>query len=209
MRQKALPLAQNKIDYIVYHNPDKVTELLYNQGFEAPKNPKDLAEAIRELSRKRGRKFLKELVKLHPDKALLISLDKESNKSTCKACNSEQYDTKANYCKGCGHSNYIGLGDEDNFIGQFDSYDTKDLEKYYKGIVQKSNADPSNKNLAQEVQMIWNQIRQRKGKGKNQEEGNQPSRRNLIYREDLILIGVVFLAGALVGHGLKFNFNNG
>ncbi len=209
MRQKALPLAQNKIDYIVFHNPEKVTELLYNQGFDPPTHPKELAEAIKELTRKKGRQFLEQLVKLHPDKEVILSLEKTDTTTSCGACKNNLYDSKANYCKGCGHSNYLGSGDEDSFLGQFDSYQDVELEKYYKGIVHKSNENPTDKNLAQEVQMIWNEIRLRKDKHKEANQAKEVSKKQFIGRDELMLIGVVFFAGALVGHGLKFNFNNG
>lgn len=207
MKHKSLSRAQNKIDYIVYHNPDQVAKLLYDQGFEPPKNPKNLAAAIRELSRKKGRKFLKELIKLHPDKQVILSLDKQTEDSHCGACNNNTYDKKGNYCKSCGHSNYIGLGDEDSFLGQFESYTTPDLEKYYQDILRKSNQNPEDKNLAKEVQMIWNQIRQRKNTTRTDKE-HALTEKNIrigIGRDELILLGIVFFAGALVGHGLKFN----
>lgn len=201
-------LAQNKIDYIVFHNTKKVSELLYNQGFEPPKKPIELVEAIKELVRKKGRKFLEELVQLHPDKSAILSLNTSKTTSSCGACKKESYDDKGNYCANCGHSNYLGSGDEDSFLGQFDSYKDVELEKYYRGIVRKSNEAPENKNLAQEVQMIWNEIRQRREKQNSVEQTSQHSKSNRITKEDLLLFGVVFFAGVLVGHGLKFKFNN-
>ncbi|WP_346881296.1 hypothetical protein [uncultured Algibacter sp.] len=207
--KQAYYLAQNKIDYIVFHNTKKVSELLYNQGFEPPKDPVELVEAIKELTRKKGRKFLEELVQLHPDKNAILSLNTSKKTSNCGACKKDNYDDKGNYCANCGHSNYMGSGDEDSFLGQFDSYKDTELEKYYRGIVRKSNEAPENKNLAQEVQMIWNEIRQRKAKQKSTEQTSQHAKDRGITKDDLLLFGVVFFAGALVGHGLKFNFNNG
>ena len=207
--KQATHLAQNKIDYIVFHNTKKVSELLYNQGFEPPENPIELVEAIKELSRKKGKKFLEELVLLHPDKSTILSLNASKATSSCGACKQASYDDKGNYCANCGHSNYMGSGDEDSFMGQFDAYKDPELEKYYRGIVRKSNEAPENKNLAQEVQMIWNEIRQRKGKQKSVEQTTSQAKDKSITKDDLLLFGVVFFAGALVGHGLKFNLNNG
>ncbi|WP_010520464.1 hypothetical protein [Aquimarina agarivorans] len=207
--KQAYQLAQNKIDYIVFHNPKKVSELLYNQGYEPPKDPIALSEAIKELSRKKGRTFIEDLVQLHPDKQTILSVNQSKAISNCGACKNDSYNTEGNYCKSCGHSNYMGSGDEDSFLGQFEDYKDNELEKYYRDIVRKSNDAPENKNLAQEVQMIWNEIRKRKEKPSKPEQSPKEYQRKLISRDDLILIGVVFCAGALVGHGLKFNSSNG
>lgn len=207
--KQAHQLAQNKIDYIVFHNPKKVSELLYNQGFDPPKDPIGLASAIKELSRKKGKKFIEELVQLHPDKSTILSLNKSKTTSSCGACKNDTYNSDGNYCANCGHSNYMGSGDEDSFLSQFESYTDGALEKYYRGIVRKSNTDPENTTLAQEVQMVWNEIRQRKEKNNKTEKTESKPKQQLISRNELVLLGIVFFAGALVGHGLKFNFNNG
>lgn len=204
----ATTLGQNRIDYIVYHNTDAVSNLLEEYGFEAPKHPKHLAEAIKELTRKKGRKVIKELIQLHPDKEAILKSSTEKQQKSCDACSNDSYNTEGNYCTSCGHSNYIGLGNEDSFLSQFEDYKDKELERYYKTIVKKSNANPKDKNLAQEVQMIWNEIRTRKLAIKQEETKPEPSKRFSVTKDELILFGVVFIAGALVGHGLKFNFSN-
>lgn len=208
MKQQAERLAQNKIDYIVFHRPKEVADLLYDNGFEPPKDPEELSEAIKELSRKKGKKFLEALVQLHPDKKVILGLNNPKQKA-CDGCKKHTYNEEGNYCSSCGHSNYIGSGDEDSFLGQFDSFKDKELDQYYKGIVQKSNKNPDDKNLAQEVQMIWNEIRLRKTKNKEEQPQLTASKSYQITKDELLLMGVVFIAGALVGHGLKFNFNNG
>jgi uncharacterized protein YecT (DUF1311 family) len=202
-------LGQNRIDYIVYHNPDDAAKLLFNYGFEAPEDPSHLTEAIKELTRKKGRKVIKELLQLHPDKEAILKLNEPAEDSFCGACSNDSYNTESNFCKACGHSNYSGTGDEDGFLNQFESYSDKELERYYQTIVKRSNASPDDKNLAQEVQMVWNEVRMRK-ETKKKEEEPKPKTSNpfSVTREELLLFGVVFIAGALVGHGLKFNFSN-
>lgn len=202
-------LGQNRIDYIVYHNASAVSHLLEQYGFEAPKNPTHLAEAIKELTRKKGRKVIKELIQLHPDKEAILKLTAPEEDNFCGACSNDSYNTEGNFCKACGHSNYSGTGDEDSFLSQFENYKDRELERYYQTIVKKSNANPQDKNLAQEVQMVWNEIRTRKLALKKEEATQTETPKNFsITKDELILFGVVFIAGALVGHGLKFNFSN-
>lgn len=202
-------LAQNRIDYIVYHNPDDVAKLLFDYGFEAPEDPTHLAEAIKELTRKKGRKVIKELIQLHPDKDAILKLNTAQEDNFCGACSNDSYNTESNFCRACGHSNYAGTGDEDSFLNQFESYDDKALERYYQTIVKRSNANAEDKNLAQEVQMVWNELRIRKEAKKKEEEPKPHTQKTFsITKDELILFGVVFIAGALVGHGLKFNINN-
>ena len=205
----SITLAQNRIDYIVYHNADDVSNLLEQYGFEAPENPKHLVEAIKELTRKKGRKVIKELLQLHPDKDAILKVSKSDEDNFCGACSSDSYNTEGNYCKSCGHSNYAGSGTEDSFLSQFENYSDKELERYYQTIVKKSNANPQDKNLAQEVQMVWNEVRTRKLALKKVETPkSEPSNGFRITKDELLLFGVVFIAGALVGHGFKFNFSN-
>lgn len=202
-------LGQNRIDYIVYHNASDVSNLLERYGFEAPDNPKHLAEAIKELARKKGRKVIKELILLHPDKEAILKMNEPKEDSFCGACSNDSYNIEGNFCKACGHSNYSGSGDENSFLSQFENYKDKELERYYQTIVKKSNAKPSDKNLAQEVQMVWNEIRTRKLALKKEEETKPDTKKGFsITKDEMILFGVVFIAGALVGHGLKFNFSN-
>ncbi len=202
-------LGQNKIDYIVYHNADAVSNLLEQYGFEVPENPKHLAEAIKELARKKGRKVIKELLLLHPDKDIILKLNLPKEDGFCGACSNDSYNNENNYCTSCGHSNYAGSGTEDSFLSQFESYKDKELERYYQTIVKKSNANPQDKNLAQEVQMVWNEIRTRKLTLKKEDEPKPEASKSFsITKDEMLLFGVVFIAGALVGHGLKFNFSN-
>ncbi len=198
-------LAQNKIDYIVFHRPKEAGQLLYDYGYEIPKEPKALTGSIKALIRKEGRKVTEALLELHPDTKAILAI-KSTKKSNCSACNNKTYNNDSDNCESCGHSGYIGSGDEYSFLGQFDSYNDSELEKYYRGIVTKSNKTPENKNLAQEVQLIWNELRQRKQQ-EQQEKITKVSKG--ISKDDMILLGMVFIAGILVGHGLKKNMMYG
>ena len=204
------PLAQNRIDYIVFHNKDEAAKLLYNYGFEPPKSPQHLVTAIKELVQKKGRKVIKELIQIHPDKSVILKLNLPKEDNFCGACNNNSYNDEQNYCASCGHSNYTGSGDEATFLSQLNTYNDTELEKYYQGLVDKSNKEPDNKILSQEVQMVWNELRNRKEISKKEEDQPKESSEDFrITKKELLLLGAVFVAGALVGHGIKFNFNNG
>lgn len=201
---------QNSIAYIVYHNTEDAAKLLHTYGFEPPKDQHHLVDAIKELARKKGRKVIKDLLRIHPDKQAILKINKPKEDGYCGSCSNNSYNDEGNFCTSCGHSNYAGSGDEDSFLDQFGTYKDKELEKYYQGIVRRSNLDPNNKNLAQEVQMVWNELRKRKETSKKEETTSQEKPKQFsMTRDELILFGVVFIAGTLVGHGLKFNFNNG
>ncbi|WP_010182450.1 hypothetical protein [Aquimarina agarilytica] len=200
--------AQNKIDYIVFHKPKEAGKLLYNYGFEVPKDKVSLVKSIKALIRKEGRKVTEQLLSLHPDTKAILSL-KETNTSHCRACNQKTLNASGTSCKSCGHSGYKGAGDEDHFLGQFDTYSDKELETYYRKVTQNSEDDPENKTLAQEVQLIWNELRLRKQENKTQEKNMNTKESKGISKDDLILFGMVFIAGILVGHGLKISTIHG
>lgn len=202
-------LGQNRIDYIVYHNTDGSAALLEAFGFEAPEDPKDLAETVKELVRKKGRKVLKALLKLHPDADAIVKYG-TSTSDACDSCSYDNYNTTENYCKSCGHSNYSGAADAQRFMEQFKAYDDKTLERYYQTRLKASNAQPENQILAQEVQMVWNALRTREQQEVKQEPNSRSAHNATlsITKDDVLLFGAVFIAGLLVGQGLKFNFNN-
>jgi len=199
-------LAQNRIDYIVYHNVENVSNLLDGYGFVVPENPKHLAQAIRELVRKRGRKIIKELIALHPDKETILKLHSTSNKSVCESCQNDAYNDTQNTCDSCGYSKSSGSTNEYNFLNQFENYKLDELQIYYDRILKESNKNPSDKKLAQEVQLVWNELRTRKAIAKKQAE-NTPTSGKFRFaptKEDLIIVGVVFITGIIIGNGLNF-----
>ena len=202
-------LAQNRIDYIVFHNTDAANNLLFDYGFEKIESQQHLSQAVKELVKNKGRKVIKDLLAIHPDKAAILQVNSVED-AKCPACNNNAFAKAENYCKSCGHSNYAGSGDEDSFLSQFSSYDDKGLENYYKGIVKRSNDAPEDKNLAQEVQMVWNELRKRKESKPEPKTATQDDQKGIhISKDEMLLFGVVFIAGVLVGARIKLDLKNG
>ena len=203
----ALPTAatpQNSIDYMVLHNADAVRNLIFEEGFEPPEDPTELVLTTKELIRKKGKKVIEKLLALHPDKKAILAVSSPKPKTSCNACNNDNYNAEDNYCGGCGHSNYIGSGGEDSFLEQFNDASDKKLAQYYKTAVKKSNTNPDNKNLATEVQMIWNELRLRKEKKENHKENQSIASMSIIGgRDKYVLMSLVFIAGVLVGSSFK------
>lgn len=208
--QQPIKFAQNRIDYIVYHNSDKANDILYGYGFEKTENQQHLVGAIKELIKSKGRKVIKELLEIHPDRPAIMQVLKNDD-GYCPSCGNHAFAKANNYCKSCGHSKYAGSGDEDSFLDQFSSYDDEALDKYYQGIVKRSNNTPEDKNLAQEVQMVWNELRKRKEKQteKTPEKTSENEKGFNITKDEMMLFGVVFIAGVLVGASIKFDLKNG
>lgn len=194
-------LAQNSIDYIVYSNPKSVRKLLYDCGYEAPRNEHTLVKATKELIQKKGSEIITELLQLHPDKKAILSLNaKKPQQKTCNSCDHHNYNSKDNFCGACGHSNYKGSGDEDSFLDQFSDASDKEVQKYYDRIRKRSNTNPEDQKLASEVQLVWNELRQRKLLQKEAvKEEKTPSTTFSFLKDELVLLGVVFIAGYLVG----------
>ena len=202
-------LAQNRIDYIVFHNTDAANNLLFDYGFEKIESQQHLSQAVKELVKNKGRKVIKDLLAIHPDKAAILQVNSVED-AKCPACNNNAFAKAENYCKSCGHSNYAGSGDEDSFLSQFSSYDDKGLENYYKGIGKRSNDTPEDKNLAQEVQMVWNELRKRKESKPEPKTATQEDQKGIhISKDEMLLFGVVFIAGVLVGASIKLDLKNG
>ena len=194
-------LAQNSIDYIVYSNPEPVRKLIYDYGYEVPRNLYTLVKATKELIKEKGTTVISQLLEAHPDRKAILSLDKKKKKkSNCNSCSNDNYNDEDNFCGACGHSNYNGSGDEDSFLDQFSELSDKEVKSYYDRIRKKSNANPTDQKLASEVQMVWNELRQRKLIEKDPKPKEEtPQKTSLFGKDELLLMGVVFMAGYLVG----------
>ena len=193
--------AQNRIDYIVYGNPNQAARLMDTFGYTAPRSVHDLAKATKTLVQKKGRKVVKELIKIHPDRGSILSIHNSTNKKSkedhfCGACSHYSYQSENNYCTACGYSHYDGEGNKRGFLNQLRGKRTEDLEQYYKNTLDKSNRDPENYSLAEEVEMTWNEIRTRKAAKEEEEPNIKPSYQTT---EGLVMLGLVFIAGLLIG----------
>ena len=139
--------AQNRIDYIVYSNPKRVRNLIYQEGYEVPKDLSELSQATKLLVQKRGKSFIQKLAQIHPDKHLILRLAK--GKKDCG-------------CRACGYLSYADLNDKGSFLDRLEKMNLKNLEQYYRNLNQDARSKPNDKALEEEVRFVWNEIRQRK-----------------------------------------------
>ncbi len=196
--------AQNRIEYIAYANPKGVSELVHDYGYEAPKSPHDLVKAAKILVRKNGRKAIKDLIKIHPDRKAILRVQRGKEDNYCGACSSFSYQPADNFCGVCGHSHYDGNGNQKGFLDQLVDLSAKELEEYYESTVRKSNDNPEDSNLSEEVQMVWNELRKRKGEDTDQpEKVEKESKKHGCCNNGLVILGLVFAAGVLIGSSLK------
>lgn len=192
-------LAQNRIDYIVYGNPKGAAQLVYDYGYQPPRHLRDLAGAVRLLVQKKGRKALRRLISLHPDRAAILKVDREKEDHYCGACHSYSYNPHDNYCTGCGHSNYNDQDDTTHSFVSLTDMGTDRLKAHYESMVRKSNNNPEDTALAEQVQTVWNALRQSKLRDATEEEQKSDLRG---MKEDLLIASLLFVAGILVGSAL-------
>ncbi|MEO9870362.1 MAG: hypothetical protein ABJQ69_03605 [Ekhidna sp.] len=198
--------AQKRIDYIIYGNPKGARHLIEEFGYEAPKNLHELVGVFHQLIRRKGRKAIKELIKLHPDRSAILKLEKIKDDSYCASCSSYSYNTEDNYCGGCGHSHYDGSGDKASFLEQLAEKSIKELETYYEKILQKANKTPLDKVLADEVQLTFQQLLKRKKETTDQPAEThepQPGRFVIMHHEGVLILGLTLVAGIIVGTSFK------
>lgn len=203
-KNKRSKFVQNRIDYIVYGNPKGVSRLVYDYGYEPPESQHDLVKAAKILVKRNGRKAVKDLIKIHPDRKAILKIQRGKEDNYCGACSSYSYQAEDNYCGVCGHSHYDGEGDKKGFLDQLVDMGAAELEEYYESVVRKSNDNPEDSNLAEEVQMVWNELRQRKTEDKQEEKKEEKEEKDWrSAKEGLIILGLVFVAGVLVGSTLQ------
>jgi len=185
--------AQNRIDYIVYGNPKGVRSLIYQEGYEVPKNLSELSQATKLLVQKRGKNFIQKLVQIHPDKKIILQLSK--GKKDCG-------------CRACGYLSYTGSSDKNDFLDRLETMNLNELEKYYRNLNRESRAKPNDRNLEEEVRLVWEEIRQRKRSEIFESSNNHlaskeaKSGRFKLANDTLIALALTLAAGVLIGTSL-------
>jgi len=189
----AYPLGQNRIDYIVYHNPKAAHQLLYDQGFNPPDNPYDLAAALRELVRRQGQKIIEALLHIHPDKKAIATL--LNGKQYCQKCKKEMRKDASGVCIDCKPKTLVL---EDNYISTYAQMDTKNLQQHFDTVLKKSNAHPTDERLAREVHQAFQVLQSRKANlNTDQQSPDQKASDALLTEKKLLIYAGVFTAGVL------------
>lgn len=196
-------LGQNRIDYIVYHHLEAAGKLIYSYGYEIPEFPEDIAAAVKELIRLKGKQVIKALLELHPDKKAIEALYKSKNKKPCSACKEDAYSLEDNYCGSCGYSNYNDGFVTPSFDTEIASYSDEKLKQEYTTALEKSNASPTDTNLSEKVQQLWDALRKRQLDKRNSPEKKENEK--FISKDQLMLLCAVFVTGIVVGTGLRFS----
>lgn len=199
----------NKIDYIVFGNPKEAKQLVHNYGYEPPRDVEGLSETVKLLVKKRGKKVVKDLLGIHPDKNIILRLNQSKEDSFCGACGSSSYIPEDNYCGLCGHSNYTGKVDIGDFLDQLVEMNTSELENYYQEVLSKSNKSPKDIKLADEVQIVWNELRQRMNAPEKEEKKEEGSFYKHVIKSELAIAGVILVAGILIGTAFKSSKQHG
>ena len=179
---------QNRIDYIVYGNPAGASRLLRKYRYTSPQDLHDRVAAVKELVQDQGKAAIRDLVMLHPDKAIVARLVRSDEDQFCGAC---------------GHSNYSGPGRSRPSLS---SLDTATLDRRYQEALRQSNADPENPTLADEVQQIWGELQHRRREAPSAEpKEDEPSSLSLFGPKGFTVLGAVLVTGIVLGASLKSN----
>ncbi|MGB3464336.1 MAG: hypothetical protein WBA74_03665 [Cyclobacteriaceae bacterium] len=191
----------SKIDYIVFSSPSKVREIIDNYGYTAPQDPQHLALATRQLIRRKGQRAIKDLLTIHPDRQALKHIEKQKEDSFCGACANHSFNAAENSCGICGHSEYSGMADRHKFLVQLTDKSEKELQNLYENAVKKSNKDPENQQLAEQVRLIWNELRQKKGNSGEIEKQEEVQPGFYITAVQAAILGsMALLVGGFIGH---------
>ena len=205
--KKRQQFAQNKIDYIVYSNPQKVGALLYNYGYQVPNDVHDLVKAIKLLIKKHGKQVISDLLKLHPDSKAILSATEPQEDHFCGACSSS-YNPEDNYCGSCGHDNYTGEFSIKDYLDQLSKMSTVELKDYYGNLLNKANKQPENKQLSDQLHLTWDALLKRlkvaeKEKELKKDKPKEESYFKHLIRTDWAIAGVILFAGILIGTAVK------
>lgn len=94
MKRKKAPIKFT--EYIVSNKPTETLKILYNFGMLPPRNNSELLEAANLLVKKKGRNAIKELIKIHPDKDIILveTGHHKPNEDFCNYCSENKHSEK-------------------------------------------------------------------------------------------------------------------
>jgi len=190
MKKKLNPsrYAQNRIEYIIYGNPKAARNLLYEYGYEIPENIKDVAKSFKLLIQKKGRKIIKDLILIHPEKDIILKVTGKSNYSSfCGACSAF-------------------AGDEQNLKEQIKDMSTNDLKALYERLKKSASEDSNDKSIIDKVELAWDEITNRKEEDEKTKPDDKVDRFNKLL-DKAAPCGIALLIGIVIG-GLAFSKTN-
>ena len=195
---------QNRIAYIVYGNPREAKSVLQKHGFEPPRNIHQLVHDVKDLVRKKGRVAVKELVSIHPDRRMIMKWSGSKDEGFCTACKNYSYNSHDDYCPACGHSNYNESGSLSKLLDTISEMDVESLNKHYQDTLYESNQNPEDKLLAEEVQILWNELRKRINEPEDKNTMKQLEVFAAPYKtpQGLVVLGVAVVAGVLIANSI-------
>ena len=167
---------QNRIDYIVYHQPFDAAKILEKHGYQAPKKAEELAKAVKLLIKKKGESAIKELIQIHPEKKLILELTGHNS-------------DESSYC-GC-NSSYTG--DLKDHLGKLPSMNISELTELYEEAKKKAKDTPTDNILMLQVETVWDELKRRRKQSETENEKmKNSSERFYLY------MGLAFFAGIVI-----------
>jgi hypothetical protein len=167
---------QNRIEYIVYHNPGEASRVLDKYGYETPRKKEDLATAMKQLVRKKGEPVIKELMLIHPERKLMLQATGHSS-------------DESNFC-GC-HSAYTG--ELKDYLDKLSGMSESDLAELYDEAKKKAKEKPDDKAQMGQVEAIWDELKRRKkNKDEAQKKNSDDSEKQVLY------MALAFFAGLVI-----------
>jgi len=210
-KHKRSKFAQKRIDYIVFSRPQKARKLLRKHGVQPSRNLQEVLSQIKVLIRTQGRIIVKDLIRIHPDKNVIIRIAKKDGEISINNTNTED-----SFCGSCGeHSFMPSIGvctscnkkEKQYTVAELNTMPLKTLQEHYKSIMVQSNQVPTNVDLALQAQETWNVLRkkiQEEVKEVVQETApEQQEKDGTITKKHLVVLALTFTAGILIGSSLK------
>ncbi|MCB9448684.1 MAG: hypothetical protein H6585_10105 [Flavobacteriales bacterium] len=132
--------SHNRIDYIVFGDPKAARKLVHDYGYIPPKDLHDLSDTVKQLVKKRGEVFIKDLLKIHPDRKAVLMADKDTEQDE--------------FCGGCGHAS--------SYTGDLKDLSRKELEDLYAETKDKLSDSPEGDSLKKKLGEIWDVLSDKK-----------------------------------------------
>ena len=193
---KRSPLAQNRIDYIVYGNPRKARRLLRKYAVVPPKRLPEVLQAIKRLIQDKGKGFIQDLIRIHPDSPAILRLAQDNQQQEhafCGSCGSHSFNPEKGTCTKCQHKPTTA-----DSITKLFTMPLADLQAHYKTLAAQSSANPSDIGLSHKTQQVWHILSNR-----TKATTAQTTHSQTITKKQLCILALTFAAGMMIGSAIQ------
>ena len=167
----------NRINYIVQENPSGVSQTLVAEGFNPSTDVNTLIQQTKQWIQQDGKAAVVKLLKVHPEKDAILSANKPAYENFGGCGCKSSFDGSACACKDSFDGSPCPCQGKSSYNQEYDKklekMSKKELHQHYKELKRLLKQFPEDKELREEIEIVWEQLNYQKKKHRRTSKSTQ------------------------------------